>query len=87
MHAAAAGFSMPPEWAPQAAVWLSWPVADARHWGGTKQPQIWAKFAQIAAAISRHETVRINAPATHHAAIAVACNVLMSFASGKTMVF
>ena len=65
---------MPPEWAPQAAVWLSWPVDDARHWGGTKQALIWAKFAEIAAAISRHETVRINALGIHHAAIALACN-------------
>ena len=72
--AAAAGFSMPPEWAPQAAVWLSWPVNDARHWGGAKHELIGAKFAEIAAAISRHEPVRINAPGTDHAAIASACN-------------
>jgi agmatine deiminase len=72
--AAAAGFSMPPEWAPQAAVWLSWPVPDARHWGGAKHELMWAKFAEIAAAISRHEPVRINAPGSDHAAIAAACN-------------
>ncbi len=35
---------------------------------------MWAKFAEIAAAISRHETVRINAPGSDHAAIAAACN-------------
>ena len=35
---------------------------------------IWAKFAEIAAAISRHEIVRINAPAAGHAAIRAACN-------------
>jgi agmatine deiminase len=70
----AAGFSMPPEWMPQAAVWLSWPVADPRHWGGTKQAVIVAKFAEIAAAISRFEPVRINAPAASHAAITAACN-------------
>jgi agmatine deiminase len=35
---------------------------------------IWAKFAEIAAAISRFEPVRINAPAADHAAIAAACN-------------
>ena len=65
---------MPPEWAPQAAVWLSWPVDDARHWGGAKHDLMWQKFAEIAAAISRHEPVRINAPANQHAAIATACN-------------
>jgi len=65
---------MPPEWAPQVAVWLSWPVNDARHWGGAKHDLMWAKFAEIAAAISCHEIVRINAPALEHAAIAHACN-------------
>ena len=74
MNAAAAGFLMPPEWSPQEAVWLSWPVDDARHWGGAKRDTMWAKFAEIAAAISRHEAVRINAPGADHAAIAEACN-------------
>lgn len=74
MTPAAAGFSMPPEWSPQEAVWLSWPVDDPRHWGGAKRDLIWAKFAEIAAAISRHEPVRINAPGSDHAAIAAACN-------------
>jgi agmatine deiminase len=74
MNTAAAGFSMPPEWSPQEAVWLSWPVEDPRHWGGAKREMIWAKFAEIAAAISRFEPVRINAPAADHAAIAAACN-------------
>ena len=50
MTAADAGFSMPPEWSPQEAVWLSWPVEDPRHWGGAKREMIWAKFAEIAAA-------------------------------------
>jgi agmatine deiminase len=72
--AAAEGFAMPPEWAPQEAVWLSWPVEDPRHWGGAKRDLMWAKFAEIAAAITRHEPVRINAPATDHAAILAACN-------------
>jgi agmatine deiminase len=66
---------MPPEWMPQCAVWLSWPVNDPRHWGGAKQALIWAKFAEIAAAISRFEPVRINAPGADHAAIAAACNL------------
>jgi agmatine deiminase len=50
MTAADAGFSMPPEWATQEAVWLSWPV-DAPHWGGAKRDMMWAKFAEIAAAL------------------------------------
>ncbi len=75
MTAAAEGFSMPPEWSPQAAVWLSWPGEDPRHWGGTKRAMIWAKFAEIAAAISRFEPVRINAPGADHASIATACNL------------
>jgi agmatine deiminase len=74
MTPAALGFSMPAEWSPQAAVWLSWPVDDPRHWGGAKRDLIWAKFAEITAAISRHEPVRINAPGADHAAIAAACN-------------
>jgi agmatine deiminase len=73
MSAAAAGFSMPPEWSPQAAVWLSWPVDDPRHWGGAKRELMWAKFAEIAAVISRFEPVRINAPGALHPAIAAAC--------------
>ncbi len=65
---------MPPEWAKQEAVWLSWPVDDPRHWGGAKRDLIWNKFAEIAAAISRHETVRINAPASDHDSIRSFCN-------------
>jgi agmatine deiminase len=74
MNASAAGFSMPPEWSPQEAVWLSWPVEDPRHWGGAKREMIWAKFAEIAAAITRFEPVRINAPGRDHASIRAACN-------------
>lgn len=65
---------MPAEWSPQAAVWLSWPVDDPRHWGGAKRALIHGKFAEIAAAISRFEPVRINAPGKDHRAIAEACN-------------
>ncbi len=65
---------MPPEWSAQEAVWLSWPVEDPRHWGGAKREMIWTKFAEIAAAISRFEPVRINAPGKDHAAITAACN-------------
>ena len=68
------GFAMPPEWSPQAAVWLSWPVDDPRHWGGAKRDLIHAKFAEIAAAITRYEPVRINAPQAGHGSIRDACN-------------
>lgn len=74
MHAAAAGFAMPPEWSPQVATWLSWPVDDPRHWGGAKRDLIWTKFAEIAAAISHFQPVRINAPAADHRAILDTCN-------------
>jgi len=49
---------MPAEWEPQAAVWLSWPHRRAT-WPGQFRP-IPAKFAEIAAQISRRQTVRIN---------------------------
>lgn len=65
---------MPPEWSDQEAVWLSWPVNDPRHWGGAKRELIHAKFAEIAAAISQHEEVRINAPASDHPHILGVCN-------------
>lgn len=74
MTAAQSGYFMPAEWQPQSATWLSWPVDDPRHWGGAKQAVIWAKFAEIAAAISRFQKVRINAPGTSHPAISGACN-------------
>ncbi|MCU0781090.1 MAG: agmatine deiminase family protein [Akkermansiaceae bacterium] len=70
---AALGFAMPAEWSPQDAVWLSWPVDDPRHWGGAKRELMTAKFAEIAAAISRFESVRINAPGADHRRIATAC--------------
>ncbi len=65
---------MPAEWTPQTATWLSWPVDDPRHWGGRKKEIIWSKFAEIAAAISRYQKVRINAPADSHGSITTACN-------------
>ncbi len=71
---AALGFSMPAEWSPQEAVWLSWPVPDPRHWGGLKFERIEKKFAGIAAAISGFQTVRINAPGSRHAQIRAACD-------------
>lgn len=65
---------MPAEWTRQEAVWLSWPVDDPRHWGGAKRDMMQAKFGEIAAAISRFEPVRINAPGSDHATILAACN-------------
>jgi agmatine deiminase len=49
---------MPAEWEPQAAVWLSWPHRRST-WPGAFRP-IPAKFAEIAAVISRRQKVRIN---------------------------
>ena len=36
IQSVSSGYTMPPEWAPQEALWLSWPVADPRHWDGKK---------------------------------------------------
>ena len=52
---------MPAEWEPQEAVWLSWPHKRTT-WPGHFRP-IPKKFAEIAAQISRFETVRINCAA------------------------
>lgn len=68
------GYAMPAEWSPQDAVWLSWPVADPRHWGGAKAAVITRKFAEIAAVISRFQTVRINAAAADHPSVLAACS-------------
>ncbi len=49
---------LPPEWAPQSAVMLTWPRADgdfARHFAAVE-----ANFVAIAVAISQHEDVHIN---------------------------
>ncbi len=67
-------FRMPPEWARHEAVWLSWPVRDPRHWGGVKAELMDAKFAEIAAAISRSEVVRINANPGEAGRIREACD-------------
>jgi agmatine deiminase len=58
---AALGFRMPAEWEPQEAVWLSWPHRRAT-WPRHFRP-IPRKFADIVAAISRFEKVRINCAA------------------------
>ncbi|MEM1085394.1 MAG: agmatine deiminase family protein [Verrucomicrobiota bacterium] len=74
MTPASEGFVMPPEWAPQEAVWLSWPVEDPRHWGGGKRALILERFAELATTISRFETVRINAAEESHAEIRKLCS-------------
>jgi agmatine deiminase len=74
MHHPADHFKMPAEWEPHTAVWLSWPVRDPRHWGGAKSTVIEQKFAEIAAAISHSETVRINANPGDEQRIASLCN-------------
>ncbi|MDB6095693.1 MAG: agmatine deiminase [Verrucomicrobia bacterium] len=55
---AALGFRMPAEWERQSAVWLSWPH-NRKTWPAHFRP-IPPKFAEIVAAISRFEEVRIN---------------------------
>jgi agmatine deiminase len=62
--AAALGFRLPPEWAPQAAMWLSWPSNPAL-WPG-RFARIPAFFARFAAALSEFVPVRINADASAH---------------------
>ncbi len=52
------GFRMPAEWAPQTAIWLSWPHKRAS-WPGQFRPIPYV-FAGIVAQISRFEQVRIN---------------------------
>ncbi len=58
---------VPAEWQPQEAVWLSWPCNKA------SAPQTFEalqeKFGEIAAHISMHQKVRINAPEQEHHSI------------------
>lgn len=62
-----AGFTMPPEWAPQSATWLSWPLSETI-WTGWKK-EVNTAMATFAAAISRFQPVCINAAAEAHAMI------------------
>ena len=55
---AAAGFRMPAEWAPQEAIWLSWPLKVGA-WPGCRAAAERA-YAEFAAAISHFEAVCIN---------------------------
>lgn len=57
-------YAMPAEWSPQEAVWLSWPCN--RDSAPETHEVLQAKFGEIAAAISRFETVRINADGAWH---------------------
>jgi agmatine deiminase len=59
------GFRMPAEWKPQAAIWLSWPHRR-KTWPQSFGP-IPAKYAEIAATISRYEPVRLNIAKPLHA--------------------
>ncbi|NJM07592.1 agmatine deiminase family protein, partial [Candidatus Gracilibacteria bacterium] len=52
------GYSMPAEWAPHRATWLSWPHKEAS-WPG-KLDRVWPAYAQAVAALARSETVHIN---------------------------
>ena len=65
---ASLGYRMPAEWEPQEAVWFSWPSDSPENWPGTVD-QVEAVFAEITAAASRFETVRINAPSKSHGKI------------------
>lgn len=60
-------YFMPAEWAPQEAVWLSWPCNKASC--PSTYESLQEKFGEIAAHISSHQKVRINAPAAEHHAI------------------
>lgn len=51
-------YFMPPEWAPHASTWLSWPH-KLESWPGKFEP-VPAVFAELAYQLSRSETVNIN---------------------------
>ena len=55
---AALGFSMPAEWAPHQATWISWPHKH-ESWPGKFEP-VEPVMVQAVAALSQSETVRIN---------------------------
>ncbi len=57
-------WQMPAEWSPQEAMWLSWPCN--RDSAPETHEALQAKFGEIAATISRFETVRINAEGAWH---------------------
>jgi agmatine deiminase len=55
---ALAGFRMPPEWAPQAATWISWP-ADDDLWEGFLA-DVRAEYAELVGALTLGQDVCIN---------------------------
>ena len=57
----------PAEWEHQEAVWLSWPHRQDLWQGGLHE--LLTRYAELAAAISHHAEVRINAAATLHDSI------------------
>jgi len=62
--ATAAGLHMPPEWAPQAATWLGWPVLAGREalWGD-HYPQVCQAFALLARTVARYQRCEVAAHA------------------------
>lgn len=52
------GFHFPAEWAPQTAMWLSWPHKEAS-WPG-KLPLIYPKYCEFIKVVSEGQNVRIN---------------------------
>lgn len=57
----------PAEWEPQEAVWLSWPHRDDLWQGGLQE--LTHRYAELAALISPHAEVRINAASPLHPGI------------------
>jgi len=55
---ASLGLSLPPEWAPHAATWTSWPFDDAL-WVGHLEG-VRTEFADLVATIARYEPVNLN---------------------------
>lgn len=51
------GFAMPPEWAPHAATWMSWPFDDALWFGHLERVR--REFADLVRAIAAHERVEL----------------------------
>ncbi len=62
------GYVMPAEWTPQESVFLSWPL-NPRTWPGCF-PETEQAYAEFAAAISRHELLRILCPQKENQRIA-----------------
>ncbi len=59
------GFRMPPEWAPHAGCWMSWPCRT-ENWDDIESVR--ARYAEVARAIARFEPVTMTANAEHAAA-------------------